>query len=126
MGEGLCMADLWTFPAGTVGEDQSVKGYRVECSDGHVGEVAWADYKPGESYLVVGVGHRRHHLVPAGAIAAVDHDARTVTLSLTGSDVCSSPRHEEPETAYVDATATYLHDFERGTLGSTVWPYVDT
>jgi hypothetical protein len=57
------MADLWTFPEGTVGHSESVKGYRVDASDGTVGKVEWADYAPGESYLVVAVGHKQHHLV---------------------------------------------------------------
>jgi hypothetical protein len=52
------MADLWTFPEGTVGHSDSVKGYRVDASDGTVGKVEWADYAPGESYLVVAVGTR--------------------------------------------------------------------
>jgi len=34
-----------------------VKGFRVEASDGSPGEVSWASYAAGESYLVV---TRRH------------------------------------------------------------------
>jgi hypothetical protein len=120
------MGDRWTFPAGTVGHSDSVKGYRVDCSDGTVGEVAWADYKPGESYLVVDAGHGHHHLVPAGAISAVDHDAKTVTLTVTAEQVRSTPQHEDAETAYVEATTTYVGQFDRGMLGGGfAWPYVD-
>jgi hypothetical protein len=126
MRESVRMADLWTFPAGTVGHSDSVKGYRVDCTDGSVGTVEWADYKPGESYLVVDVGDRRHHLVPAGTITAVDHAARSVTLSVTTENVRSTPPHDNPETAYVEATTTYVDQFERGMLGGGfVWPYVD-
>jgi hypothetical protein len=120
------MADLWTFPEGTVGHSDSVKGYRVDCKDGTVGKVEWADYKPGESYLVVEVGHKRHHLVPAGAIAAVDHDAKSVTLTVTADEVRSTPQHEDAETAYVEATKDYVGQFDRGMIGGGfVWPYVD-
>lgn len=120
------MPDLWTFPEGTVGHSDSVKGYRVECTDGNVGEVEWADYKPGESYLVVDVGNKRHHLVPAGAIAAVDHDAKTVTLKVTAQEVCSTPPHEDAETAYTEARTDYVGQFDRGMIGGGfVWPYVD-
>ncbi|HUJ54504.1 MAG TPA: hypothetical protein VLW49_00770 [Gaiellaceae bacterium] len=54
------MEDLWTFPAGMLSHSDSVKGYRVDGSDGRVGKVAWADYKPDDSYLIVDVGHGRH------------------------------------------------------------------
>jgi hypothetical protein len=120
------MADLWSFPEGTVGHSDSVKGYRVECTDGKVGEVEWADYKPGESYLVVDVGHDRNHRVPAGAIAEVDHAAKTVTLKVTAQDVCSTPPHDDAETAYTEAKKEYVGQFDRGMIGGGfVWPYVD-
>ncbi|HEY2372375.1 MAG TPA: hypothetical protein VGH82_07485 [Gaiellaceae bacterium] len=120
------MADLWTFPEGSVGHSDSVKGYRVDCSDEAVGTVAWADYKPGESYLVVDVGDGRNHLVPAGTITAVDHGAGTVTLKVTATEVRSTPPHEDIETAYGDARSSYVGQFERGMLGGGfVWPYVD-
>jgi hypothetical protein len=86
------MTDRWTFPAGTVEGSDSLKDYRVDDTDGHVGKVAWCDYAPGESYLIVNVGlGRRHHLVPAGAVAAVDHQATTVTLNVTTEEVRSTP-----------------------------------
>jgi hypothetical protein len=116
-----------TFPEGTVGHSDSVKGYRVECcSDGEVGEVEWADYKPGESYFVVHVGHGRHHLVPAGAIAAVDHEAKTVTPTVPADEVRSTAQHEDAETAYAEATKDYVGQFDRGMIGGGfVWSYVD-
>ena len=120
------MADLWTFPEGTVGHSDSVKGYRVDASDGTVGKVEWADYAPGESYLVVAVGHKQHHLVPAGAITAVDHAGKKVMLSVTADEVRSTPQHEDAETTYLEATKDYVGQFDRGMLGGGfVWPYVD-
>jgi hypothetical protein len=44
---------LWTFPEGMVGHHDSLKGFRVEAVDGDAGNVAWASYAPGESYLVL-------------------------------------------------------------------------
>jgi hypothetical protein len=112
--------DLWSFPDGAVGHDQSVKGYKVEAADGHVGEVSWADYKLGESYLVVSYG-KVHHVVPAGAVQRVDHDARTCTLAVTCDEVKATPQHEDPEAA-VDWDQ--VNGFERGMLGGGfVWPY---
>lgn len=120
------MADLWTFPDGMVGHSDSIKGYRVDGSDGTAGKVEWADYAPGESYLVVDVGGGSHRVVPAGAITAVDHAEKTVTLKVTADEVRSSPPHEDAKTAYFEATKDYVGQFDRGMIGGGfVWPYVD-
>jgi hypothetical protein len=106
----------------------SLKGYQVDARDKHVGKVAWCDYAPGESYLVVEVGvGRRHHLVPAAAVAAVDQKTKTVTLNVTADEVRSTPVHEEPETAYTEAKLSYLDRFEIGALEGCgiIWPYRD-
>jgi hypothetical protein len=120
------MSTLWTFPEGSVGHSDSVKDYRVKCSDGELGVVAWADYKPGDSYLVVRVDHRRHHVVPAGAIESVDHRSRVVILKVSTADVRSTPVHEDAEVSFVDAPSTYADQFARGMIGGGfVWPYTD-
>ena len=112
--------DLWSFPDGAVAHDQSVKGYKVEASDGDVGVVSWADYKPGESYLVVSYGNL-HHVVPAGAVTAVDHEAKTCTLYVTVDEVKATPQQQNPETP-VDWDD--VNQFERGMLGGGfAWPY---
>jgi len=116
----------WSFPEGSVGHDESVKGYVVEARDGEVGSVSWASYAPGESYLVVSYpddGHEVHHVVPAGAVKQVDHERRAVTLGVTVAEVKATPTHETPETP-VDWA--YVQQFDRGMLGGGfVWPYTD-
>lgn len=113
---------VWSFPEGSVGHDQSVKDYAVEATDGSVGKVSWATYKPGESYLVVSYDGT-HHVVPAGAVKVVDHGRRAVTLNVTVAEVKATPTHEAPD-APVDWG--YVEQFERGMLGGGfVWPYTD-
>ncbi len=116
----------WTFPAGSVGHSDSVKGYAVEATDGNAGSVSWASYAPGESYLVLSYhdGHHDvHHVVPAGAVKLVDHQRRVVTLGVTVAEVKATPTHEQPE-APVDWA--YVDQFERGALGGGgIWPYTD-
>lgn len=106
----------WDFPAGAVSADQSVKGYRAEAKDGHAGQVSWADYAPGESYLVV-TRHPhlggKHHIVPAGAVSSVDHEKRIVSLDLTVGELDALPVHEEPS-KQVDWAA--VNRFEIGAL----------
>lgn len=116
----------WDFPQGSVGHSDSVKDYDVKATDGHVGKVSWADYKPGESYLVLGYReglHDKHHVVPAGAVAEVDHEHRTVTLKVSVAEVKATPTHEDPE-AEIDWAE--VQAFDRGMLGGGfVWPYTD-
>ena len=108
-------AGLWSFPDGILGPDDSVKSFRVETSDGHEGKVAWASYAPGESYLVVGIGHR-HHVVPAGAVERIGADS--VWLRLSRAEVEQLPEHhDEPaplETWMVDAVERATADRSRG------------
>jgi hypothetical protein len=117
---------VWSFPEGSVAHDESVKGYAVEATDGPVGTVSWANYKPGESYLVVSYpdgGHDTHHVVPAALVRLVDHPRQTVTLNVTAAEVKATPTHESPEAA-VDWA--YVDQFERGALaGGFAWPYTD-
>ncbi len=101
---------LWSFPEGMLGPDDSVKGFRVEASDGHAGKVSWASYAPGESYLVISLIHRlheAHHVVPAGAAERISAEDRTVWLRLSRAEVEELPEHHDQpaplETWMVDA-----------------------
>ena len=79
--------------------DDSVKGFRVEATDGRAGKVSWASYAPGESYLVVSHVlhlHETHHVVPAGAVARTDIGERTVWLRLSRDAVEELPEHHDP------------------------------
>ena len=108
------MDELWTFPAGLVGHDDSVKGYHVEAEDGPVGVVDWADYKPGESYLVVRFEHGAH-VIPAGIVQRVDHEARRVALKASVAEIRASGTYVgEPQTMYVAARPTFEDQFARG------------
>ena len=73
-----------TFLPGALGMHDSVKGFRVMASDGRAGRVSWASYAPGESYLVVTLGlvGRKHHVVPAAAVAEVEDGQVRVALAV--------------------------------------------
>jgi hypothetical protein len=90
---------LWWFPDGMIGTDESIKGFRVEASDGHVGKVSWASYAPGESYLVINLLHHlheAHHVVPAGAVERISTGEATVWLRLSRAQVEAAPEHHDP------------------------------
>jgi hypothetical protein len=93
---------LWSFPAGVLSPHDSIKGFRVEASDGPAGKVSWASHAPGESYLVISLSrHLReaHHVVPAAAVERVSTDERTVWLRLTRAEVEQAPEHHDPPAA---------------------------
>jgi hypothetical protein len=101
---------LWSCSVGMLGPDDSIKGFRVEASDGHAGKVSWASYAPGESYLVISLIHRlheAHHVVPAGAAERISAEDRTVWLRLSRAEIEELPEHHDQpaplETWMVDA-----------------------
>ena len=57
--------DQMTFADGVLGDNSSVKGFKVVANDGGAGRVSWASYAPGESYLVLSLGlfSRKHHVL---------------------------------------------------------------
>ena len=110
---------LWSFPAGMLGPDESIRDFQVEASDGHAGKVSWASYGPGESYLVVSHVHHLHevhHVVPAGAVGQIDKSGRTVSLRLSREEVEALPEHHEPA-APVESWMVAAIDRATGTRG---------
>ena len=110
---------LWSFPAGMLGPDESIRDFQVEASDGHAGKVSWASYGPGESYLVVSHLHHLHevhHVVPAGAVGQIDSSGRIVSLRLSSEEVEALPEHHEPA-APVESWMVAAIDGATGTRG---------
>jgi hypothetical protein len=82
-----------------IGRDESVKGFRVEASDGHAGKVSWASYAPSESYLVINLLHHlyeAHHVVPAGAVERIGSSERKVWFRLSRAQVEAAPEPHDP------------------------------
>jgi hypothetical protein len=102
---------LWSFPQGTIGPDDSVKDFEVETRDGVAGHVSWASYAPGESYLVVTLSHhlhRTHRVVPASAVERIDAAGRKVLLHVGKADVENAPELEEPSRPLESPTMNIL------------------
>ncbi|WP_055600653.1 hypothetical protein [Streptomyces aureus] len=68
-------------------------GWDVEATDGHVGTVAEHSDEAGDAHLVVDAGTWifGELLIPAGAVAEVDTERRTLHLSLTKDQVKDAP-----------------------------------
>ena len=89
--------DTWSYRDSTWVQAGDLLGYDVEATDGSIGRVDDATDDISASYLVVDVGSwffGRQRLVPAGAVTGVDHDARTVRLSMTMDEIKNAPDHD--------------------------------
>ena len=88
----------WNYPEGAWSEGDDVVGYDVETTDGTIGTVDEATSETDRSWLVVDTGvwiFGKKRLIPAGLVTTVDHDARTVTVSLSRSQVKAAPDYDE-------------------------------
>ena len=83
-----------------LGHDDSIKDFHVAATDGDAGEVSWASYASGESYLVISLRHHlleTHHVVPAAAVERISISERKVWLRATRAEVEQAPEHHDPE-----------------------------
>ena len=91
------MSDTWNYRDTTWSEGEVV-GYDVHAVDGSIGTVAEATSDTDRAHIVVDTGFwifGKKRLIPAGAVIKVDHDARTVTVSLSKDQVKAAPDYDD-------------------------------
>jgi len=72
-------------------------GYDVEATDAALGRVDAASHALSGSYLVVDVGSwivGRQRLIPAGTVTGVDHESKTVRVSMTKDQIRNAPDYD--------------------------------
>ncbi|WP_033443170.1 hypothetical protein [Saccharothrix sp. NRRL B-16314] len=85
--------------------DIGLLGYEVEALDGSIGEVDQSNARVPADCLLVDTGTRLSHhkvVLPVGAVARVEHEARKVHVDRTKDQVQHAPEYD-PDT--FDATA---------------------
>lgn len=90
------MSELWTAPSG-VGVTADLIGYAVHATDGGVGKVARATAGTINDNIVVDTDRwlfGKQVLLPVGMIGRVDHQQRTVHLSLTRQRIKDGPEYD--------------------------------
>ncbi|HEY3550929.1 MAG TPA: hypothetical protein VGK69_07750 [Gaiellaceae bacterium] len=108
--------ELWTFHDPGFA-DRDVVGYSVEAADGSFGKIDEASYEAGAGYLVVdtsslaNLGFGKHALIPAAAIERVDHDGKTVHLTLTKGQIKDAPEYQGFDDAYRERVGGYYGPF---------------
>jgi hypothetical protein len=88
---------VWDYRESTWTLDRDLVGYDVEASDGRIGIVDQAVTDVSSAYVVVELGSwvpGKKRLIPAGAIAALDHEHRKVHLALTHDEVREAPEYD--------------------------------
>jgi hypothetical protein len=115
--------DLDTGSTDSVSADEQagadLSGYKVEATDGGIGEIDEATYDVGNAYLVVDTGpwiFGRKVLLPAGTVQRIDHADRKVYVDRTKDQIKDSPEYDKdtfstPE--YRERVGSYYSDSYR-------------
>jgi hypothetical protein len=88
------VSNLWTYREPAWADGRDIVGYDVEASDGSIGKIDQATAEADSAHMVVDTGwwiFGKKRLIPAGAIAAVDHENQTVSVRLTKDQIKDAP-----------------------------------
>jgi hypothetical protein len=92
------MSNAWTYQDEAWSAGGDVVGYDVLATDGSIGTIDDATAETDRSYVVVDTGSwisGQKRLVPAGLVTDVDHDARTVAITLSRDQIRAAPEYDE-------------------------------
>jgi hypothetical protein len=97
--------NLWRYREGLT-DTSNLVGYDVEATDGHIGKIDAASNETGRSYFVVDTGFwifGKKRMIPAGVVDRVDHENRTVFVSMSKDEIKSAPDFDEQRESWIDA-----------------------
>ena len=86
---------VWDYREHTWTLDSDLVGYDVDATDGRIGKIDHAASRTADAFVVVDTDPRisdGKRLVPAGAVASLDHDRRRVQVALTTAEIREAPR----------------------------------
>ena len=115
-------ANIWMYRetlGDTVGAERDLAGYDVQATDGSIGKIDKASNEAGRGFLVVDTGFwifGKKRLIPVGVVPDVDHQARTVSVSMTKEQLKQAPDFDDQGTG-VDATSYDVHGAYYGQHG---------
>ena len=91
---------VWSYRDTSWSQDSDLVGYDVEASDGSIGKIDEASNDAAGQWLVVDTGFwifGKKRLIPAGAVAGVDHDGKNVIVNLTKDEIKSAPDYDKDD-----------------------------
>ncbi|MFJ4920302.1 PRC-barrel domain containing protein [Streptomyces sp. NPDC088725] len=120
------MENLWTYPPQvSYLPEQSLVGFTVETPSGTIGHVDRQVDRTGMRHLIVDTGvwvFGKSMLVPAGAVSAIDMEARTVKVTRTRDEIKEAPRFttdsETSDPAYLAAVGRYYASLDDASLSA--------
>ena len=95
----MASKNVWTYRAdlGTASGQANLVGYDVEAADGHIGKIDKATTETSRQYVVVDTGFwifGKKRLIPAGAISSVEHDDKTLRVTMTKDQIKAAPDYD--------------------------------
>ena len=91
------MSSMWDYRDSTWTDGHDLAGYDVEATDGSIGNVDQATNDVSNAYVVVDTGFwifGKKRLIPAGAIASVEHDDKKVHVTMTKDQIKGAPDYD--------------------------------
>jgi hypothetical protein len=113
------MSNLWTYREDTMPNGHNVVGYDVEAIDGTIGKIDSSTAITDSAHVVVDTGwwiFGKKRLIPAGTIAAVDHEDQKVAVQMTKDQIKNAPDYDETMTL-TTADDRRLYDDYYGPFG---------
>jgi hypothetical protein len=91
------MSSMWDYRDSTWADGYDLAGYDVEATDGSIGSVDKATNEVSNAYVVVDTGpwiFGKKRLIPAGAIDSVEHEHKTLRVSMTKDQIKAAPDYD--------------------------------
>jgi PRC-barrel domain protein len=92
------MSNVWQYRDNAWSDDSDLVGYDVEATDGKVGSIDECTTEADTAYVVVDTGSwisGKKRMIPAGLVTTVDHDAKTVSVTVSKDQIQAAPDYEE-------------------------------
>ena len=90
--------NVWKYRDTAWSDDSDLVGYDVEATNGSIGTIDESTTETDTAYVVVDTGSwifGKKRMIPAGLVTNVDHDAKTVTVTLSKDQIEAAPDYEE-------------------------------
>lgn len=114
------MATIWLYRDTITGDARfdpaAIVGYDVEALDGRIGTIDEASNEADRSHVVVDTGFwifGKKRLIPAGVMKQVDHDAKSVWITLTKDEVRDAPDYRHDWSADETSRSEHERYFDR-------------
>ena len=91
------MSSMWDYRDSTWTDGYDLAGYDVEATDGSIGNIDKATNDVSNAYIVVDTGFwifGKKRLIPAGAIASVEHEAKRAYVAMTKDQIKDAPDYD--------------------------------